>query len=158
MSPRHLLPLMMMACATAEDTAVDCFDEEPSALAGTGVLTFEELQEGDTVFMVTGAQGGEHIYGSLRLWNTDEIVIVHYTITRNDDGSVISDQTYRVAMGSEAPCGHLYTGMYGYLGFTSDYTRSLKNVSVTLTLEATDSEGRAASDSVAVIVGDEDAP
>ncbi len=151
--PVFLLLSLALACAADQIEEEDCFAEEPVARIGGGAVDFEELAAGDTIDMVTGSQGGEHIYGSLRLWNTDEIVVIHYTIARDDDGSLISDQTYRVAMVEDEACGHVYAGMYGYLGFTSDYTVALQGVQVTLRIDATDSEGRAASDEVAVLIG-----
>lgn len=147
-----LLLFLAAACTSEEAVGEDCYADAPVALVGTGDATFEELADGDTVYMVTGSQGGEHVYGSLRLWNTDDIVVVHYSITREDDGSVISDQTYRVGMLSEGDCTHEYVGMYGYLGFTSDYTVSLEGVAVSLRIEATDSEDRSAADEVEVII------
>ncbi|MDP2311233.1 MAG: hypothetical protein Q8P18_34755 [Pseudomonadota bacterium] len=158
-----LFGILLASCAPATaptdsgDTSAPpddaCFLAEPSALIGTGETSFEELSEGDTVYMQHGSQGGEHILGSIRLWNTDGIAIVHYTIARKDDGSVLSDQTFRVAMIAEADCVDVYTGMYGYLGFTSETTFGLQNTAVILRMDATDSAGRSASDEVGVLIG-----
>ena len=160
-----LLALLLLSCTASDDsgqgadTGTDpaCFADEPTAEIGTGETDFEPVAEGQTVYMQHGAQGGEHILGSIRLWHMSQIVTVHYTITREDDGSVVSDQTFRVAMIEEPDCAYMYPGMYGYLGLTSEYTQSLQNAHVTLKMDATDSDGRAASDSVGVVIG-QDAP
>ena len=145
--------LLVAACVSDEVVGEECTAEAPVALIGEGETQFEELEDGDTVMMVTGSQGGEHLYGSLRLWNTDSIVILRYSITRDDDDTLISDQTYRVAMVGDGDCRHVYVGMFGYLGFTSDYTVSLQGIPVTLRMDATDSAERTASDEVHVVVG-----
>lgn len=158
-----LLSLVLVSCTSSDDTGPGadtdtgtdpaCFADEPTAEIGTGETDFEPLVEGQTVYMQHGAQGGEHILGSIRLWHMSQIVTVHYTITREDDGSLVSDQTFRVAMIEEPDCAYMYPGMYGYLGLTSEYTQSLQNAHVTLQMDATDSDGRAASDSIGIVIG-----
>lgn len=41
--------------------------DEPRAELGTGAVTFEELADGDEVPIVWGAQGGVHVWGSVRV-------------------------------------------------------------------------------------------
>lgn len=158
------LPLLLASCASvagdsadsgdsADGADADCFAEDPTALIGTGETTFIDLAEGDEVHMEHGSQGGEHILGSLRLWHTDGIAIVHYTITRTDNGALVSDQTFRVAMIPEGTCAFVYPGMYGYLGFASEATMELQNTPVILQMDATDSVGRHAADEVGVLIG-----
>ncbi len=161
------LALVLVSCTSSDDsgatgdsdTGTDpaCFADAPTAVIGTGETDFESLADGDTVYMQHGAQGGEHILGSLRVWHMSQIVTVHYTIAREDDGSLVSDQTFRVAMIEEPDCAYMYPGMYGYLGLTSEYTQTLQNTNVILNMDATDSDGRSASDSVGVLIG-QDAP
>lgn len=162
-----LLSLVLGSCTSSTDTGPGadtdtgtnpaCFTDDPTAEIGTGETAFEPLTDGQTVYMQHGAQGGEHILGSLRVWHMSQIVTVHYTITRDDNGTVVSDQTFRVAMIEEPDCAYMYPGMYGYLGLTSEYTQSLQNAHVTLQMDATDSDGRTASDSIGVVIG-QDAP
>jgi hypothetical protein len=159
-----LLSLALVSCSSSNDTAPGrdadpaCFADEPTVEIGIGDIEFEPVDEGDTVYMQHGAQGGEHILGSIRLWHMSQIVTVHYTIARESDGSLVSDQAFRVAMIEEPDCAYMYPGMYGYLGLTSEYTQSLQNTNVILQMDATDSDGRAASDSVGVLIGQEGRP
>lgn len=160
MIPFSVLLSVLFACAPddddgdsanpAVDTGSACFVEAPTALIGTGETSFEDLADGDSIYMQRGSQGGEHILGSIRLWGTDGIVVVHYTIARQDNGVLVSDQTFRVAMFAEGDCAYMYPGLYGYLGFTSEETRGLQGTDVVLQMDATDSAGRHAYDEVDV--------
>ncbi len=60
--------LALFACDPTSNEACQKAAEEPQALTiGTGETTFTDLSDGDTVGLVYGAQGGIHVWGSLRV-------------------------------------------------------------------------------------------
>jgi hypothetical protein len=141
-----------------DDTGeADCFGRTPSVEIGTGETTFEALEEGASVVMVHGPQGGWHMLGSVRTHNMEPIIDVHYTITDEDSGVRISDNTYRVAVVNDGDCTGYYPGMYGYLEVsdlhTPEATRPpelLGYKTVVMTMEVTDYGDRTASTSLRV--------
>ena len=145
--------------ADSDDTGVaGCFDQEPRLEVGTGETTFEGLNENDPVVMVHGPQGGWHMLGSVRTHNMETIIEVHYTITDEATGVLVSDNTYRVAVVSDGDCTGYYPGMYGYLTVsdlaTADATRPpelLGYNTVVMTMDVTDYGGRTASTSLRVL-------
>ena len=128
-----------------------CLAEPPRADVGTGETEFIPLEDGDTVVVINGSQGGQHILGSLRTWNTDGVVAVRYTLTLLFDGSLISDQTYRLQMFEEGPCQWVYPGMLGYLGFVYGDGQGILKRDVLMRMEVEDVNGLLASDEVTVI-------
>ncbi len=131
--------------------AEPCLAEPPQADVGTGETEFVPLEDGDTVVVINGSQGGQHILGSLRTWNTDGVVAVRYTLTLLFDGSLISDQTYRLQMFEEGPCQWVYPGMLGYLGFVYGDGQGILKREVLMRMEVEDVNGLQASDEVTVI-------
>lgn len=97
------------------DSGDPCFRDAPTLEIGSGEVTWETLQAGDPVTMVHGPQGGWHILGSARVAHTDAIVRINFSITVQESGAVIADNTYTVQMIMDADCEGYYPGMYGYL-------------------------------------------
>ncbi len=103
----------------ADDTApaVDtgCAAAGPSLEVGGGAVTFEPLDELAEAVMVHGPQGGWHVLGSARVWNTTPIVRLNYTITVERSGARVSNNDLYVQLVPDEPCAGVYPGMFGYL-------------------------------------------
>ena len=146
------------ADADVDDTGgLDCLNRTPRLEVGTGETTFEALEEGASVVMVHGPQGGWHMLGSVRTHNMEPIIEVHYTITDQESGVRVSDNTYRVAVVNDGECTGYYPGMYGYLEVsglhTAEATRPPELLgfnTVVMTMDVTDYGGRTASTSLQV--------
>ncbi len=131
-----------------------CFSEDPVLSVGTGEREFSAISNGDPITMVHGPQGGWHMLGSAQTTHMTDIITVHFTITHDRSGVVISDNTYRVAtVYDEATCTGYYPGMYGYLyveelvdGENDTPPELLSYETVTFCMDAEDQEGRTASD------------
>lgn len=145
---------------TPTDTGLpaDCLCDDATLEVGGGALTFEPLAEGSPVTMVHGPQGGWHVLASARFTNLHAIVGIEYVITVAADGTVISDNFYRVQMVRDVECGGFYPGMYGYLDVRALATGDrdtppelLADVPLVLSLTATDTEGRVATDTIDVV-------
>jgi hypothetical protein len=65
--------LLLVACSgkpdEGEDTSIP--DLPPQIEIGTGETEFEPLEDGDTIYIVYGPQGGYHFNGSLRVQGID---------------------------------------------------------------------------------------
>lgn len=133
------------------DTGDPCLAQPPRAEAGTGETEFVPLEDGDPVVVVNGPQGGQHILGSLRTWNTDGVVAVRYTLTLAIEGTVLSDQTYRIQMFEEGECQWVYPGMFGYLGFVYGDGEGILKRDVVMRMEVEDANGLTAEDEVLVV-------
>lgn len=100
----------------SDGTDLGCFADPASVEVGTGDSDFEVIESGAAITMVHGPQGGWHMLGSVRTHNMSEIVRVHFTVTHDESGVVVADNTYNVAtIYDEAACVGVYPGMYGYL-------------------------------------------
>lgn len=110
---------------TAEATVLDdCFSTTPQLEIGQGERDFEPFESAEAI-MVHGPQGGWHVLGSLRFQGMEPIVEVLYQITHLESGSMVSDNSYRVAMIETAQCEGYYPGMYGYLSVIDLYDGEL---------------------------------
>lgn len=149
------------ATTDGEDSAVPavpCAAGDASVALGTGQSTFEAIDDGDTVIVINGPQGGQHILASVRTWNMTSVAMVHLTIRRAHDSSMVSDQRYRLQFfpqegAAEGDCAWLYPGMYGYLGFVTgpDDDADFLWQDAWMSIEVTDDNGRSASDEVRVV-------
>jgi hypothetical protein len=127
-----------------------CRCEEPTVIIGTGEFAWEDLDDDAPLTMVHGPQGGWHMLGSARVCGSRNVVTIHFTITHDASGTIVSDNTYRVALVDDPSgcCGH-YPGMYGFLGVQElaegemdTPPELLACAPVTLKMEVTDSGGR----------------
>ncbi len=111
--------LVLFAClgSKPQDSALDrhCSTLPPSLEIGTGESSFETLEEGDSLVMVHGPQGGWHMLGSIYLQNTGPVVELDFKIYDQESSVVVSDNHYRVGLVMETECAGFYPGMYGYL-------------------------------------------
>lgn len=135
-----------------------CSAGDASVALGTGQTTFESIDDGDSVVVINGPQGGQHILASVRTWNMTSVAMVHLTVRRAQDDSVVSDQLYRLQFfpqedAGEGDCAWLYPGMYGYLGFVTgpDDDADFLWREALMSIEVTDNNGRSASDEVRVV-------
>jgi hypothetical protein len=92
-----------------------CAAAGPSLDVGGGALAFEPVDELSDAVMVHGPQGGWHVLGSARVWNTTPIVRLNYTITVERTGARVSNNDLYVQLVPEPPCAGVYPGMFGYL-------------------------------------------
>ncbi|MEC7242477.1 MAG: hypothetical protein VXW32_14675 [Myxococcota bacterium] len=92
-----------------------CRCEEASFDLGTGDAQFETVAEGEEVTMIYGPQGGWHIWGSVRVRNTRDVIKIHFTASDTVSQSYVVDVTTQVALAMEDDCTGTYTGMYGFL-------------------------------------------
>jgi len=147
------------ACDTAieSDTGIQigvitpsCRCTEPSVTIGTGELEWEDLPDNAPLTMVHGPQGGWHMLGSAQVCGSRNVVTIHYTITHDNSATVVSDNTYRVALVTEenSCCGY-YPGMYGFIGVHEMAEGELDTPpellaceSLTMKMVATDTGGR----------------
>jgi hypothetical protein len=110
--------LFVLSCTTSKTDSgedIPCVEQKPSLVVGTGEQEFFELEPEQDVTMVHGPQGGWHMLGSIRLFNTAPIVEIDFTITDIESGIVVSDNHYRVGLLMEDDCTGYYPGMYAYL-------------------------------------------
>ncbi len=79
MTRRHTLTqILLLATPLALTLAVACGDDDgrmmfdPSVEIGAGDIgTFDAISDGDTLFLVRGPQGGQHVWIALRATNLD---------------------------------------------------------------------------------------
>ena len=74
----------LLACfdGNVQDSALDspCSQEPPKLEIGTGESSFESIEQGDSLVMVHGPQGGWHMLGSMYLQNTGPVVELDFKI------------------------------------------------------------------------------
>jgi len=121
---------------------------------GTGSASYEEIEALDPVMMVHGPQGGWHMLGSIRAWNTTPIIRISYDIRAVDSDVFISQNEYHVMLAMDEECSGYYPGMYGYLDVSPLASGDLNEpaellsyaeVEMTMTIEDQDEQSAAAS-------------
>ena len=126
-----------------------CRCNEPSFDFGTGDSSFVPVSDGDDVTMIHGPQGGWHIWGSVRVSNTRDVVKIGFTAVDIESQKTVVDVTNQVALAMENDCTGTYTGMYGFIDVeelaveeldTPPELLCLHDLELTMTL--TDSGGR----------------
>jgi hypothetical protein len=167
--PRSVVSLLgagaLGGCATAGgagDTGGDaagsaaCFADPPESEIGTGDVAFIPLHDGDQVPVIHGSQGGNHLLGSVRVHHLDPIALVHFSLT-SEEGVLISDQTYRIALLDEGDCTTMALGLYAYLGFmgggteSEDIANALLWTNVAMHIDVTDTGGRQTAADVTIV-------
>ena len=152
---------LLFACAGSDlpdDTAGGCMSEAATVEIGGGTESFESVADGAEATMVHGPQGGWHVLASVSLRHVDPIVSIHYTIEVQPEGTIIADNTYRVQILEDAPCGGYYPGMYGYLdvralaeGDRDTPPELLAARDLLIRIDISDLAGRTASDTLPVV-------
>jgi hypothetical protein len=155
-----VLSLMLGCTDTGSETGAvsSCFDVAPHLSIGTGESEWLPLESGDAVTMVHGPQGGWHILGSVRLDNTDQIVVVDYSVHVAETGELIADDSYRVALVLDEECSGYFPGMYAYLDVSSlaegeadTPPELLAYEDVVLSMSVTDSSDRMVASEITVL-------
>ena len=82
---------------------------------GEGDGSFEPFNSELEAMMIHGPQGGWHILGSFVLRNALQILDVEFTIEHLPTATLISDNSYRLAMIMDGECSGFYPGLYGYI-------------------------------------------
>ncbi len=153
---------MLGACTAdlSDDTAVapciDCACVAPAVEIGDGTTTHVPAVPDSPATMVHGPQGGWHVLTSVGLDGLGPLVGLHLTIDADlpaHEAPVrVSDNTYRVLLTADRPCGGSYAGMYAYLdvGELADGERDtppelLEGVPLLVTVVARDDDGRTAT-------------
>lgn len=131
-----------------------CEDMTPRIEIGTGELDFEVLEDGASLEIIHGPQGGWHLVGSLRGLYLTSPVHIHYEIF-DQNGTRVSDSTFYVGLVFPDQCMTHYPGMYGILDISSMGLPSgttppdvLANTSVRLRMEVTDYKNNEVEDEV----------
>ncbi len=137
-----------------------CACDPPAVEAGTGVLTFAPLEDGDDLAMVHGPQGGWHLVGAVRLENFRSVVDVSVQAWIGEV-PITSELTYRNVLEPDGVCAGTLLDLYLYLdthwlvgaGEPSGTPAELMACrTATLELCALDSDGRQGCDAVDVVV------
>lgn len=153
--PLLLIPfLMMMGCDSNADI-------DPEAILGTGSWMWEDLNEGDSLPVIQGPQGGFHLLGSVRLrgvgagdytnvsdatnpTTTFEVLWNGENLTPDSEFT----QGIRPAPKHAKPWTHEMVGRFAILDIEAD--DELDGVDVEFSVTVTDVNGLSATDSLMV--------
>lgn len=115
----------VLACdtATVGDTGVQvgiidpiCRCEAPTLAIGTGMESYEPVEEGADVQMVHGPQGGWHVLSAVQITNTRNVVeMVARVYDVETETPVTSELVYRVQLVNDGGCVGSFPNMYLYL-------------------------------------------
>ncbi len=154
------------AADTAEVAPPGCLEVPATvALGGSGSddlgrPTWTEMPAGSPQTMVHGPQGGWHILAGADVRHAGDIVTLIYTIhwPAHDDAQVSYGNFKVMLVPHDDGCGGWYAGMYGILDVTAladgeadTPPELLGGETLLLRMQATDLEGRTATDEVEVI-------
>ncbi len=144
------LALLLCACTGPN------LDEDPLVILGTGEVGWEDLEDGDSVSLVSGLQGGQHIWGAVRVAGIDWLD-VDLTFRVHDLSD--SELTPPTLLNPELnPCETdepgCELGMGEIVGITIlvEDPSSILGHDVILIVEASDDGGRSASDEFTTVV------
>ncbi len=108
--------LFLTACGPAHadpDASVDGSTTEPRVEIGNGADTFVAFDDGDTLGLIHGCQGAQHIWIALRAWGLDPRgTILDLALTRDRDGLRVS-QTFTVRVSLQPVAGTDYAEVTG---------------------------------------------
>jgi hypothetical protein len=134
------------------DTSEQC--EAPGLELGTGVLEFAPLQEGQTLAMIHGQQGGYHLPLAARACGVGETGLFHFLGTRSNGEAIVNVSLSRLWVPEDSCCS-VALDVLGYI-FPYDYTISppeLAGEALQLHLEVDDFQGSVLSDEVQIVMG-----
>ena len=126
-------------------------DSAPNIELGTGEVAFEPLADGAAVPLVSGLQGGRHVWGSVRVVGIDWREIDMLFAIEDGNGEALTDTTRVIQElqqcdSSTAGCT---VGMGEMVGITilvdNDDAGAIANRSVVIRVEASDVQGRSAT-------------
>lgn len=118
---------------------------DPRAEVGTGRDTFVAFADGETLDLVAGGQGAQHIWTSVRAWGLDPRgTILDLTVTRDRDGMRLT-QTFHVRVSLEPIEGTDYAQVQGLTLIVPEPDQAIGE-DLTMRLSVTDMTGRMATD------------
>jgi len=82
---------------------------------GEGEEEFESLEDGDSVMLVHGPQGGWHVTGAVRATGFGQIARLHYSVQDLESGVYVTDYSYNVAMVMEDECVGTFFNLIGFV-------------------------------------------
>ena len=129
--PTILIPILLAACTPNEtcleeweDTGIQvgviestCRCEEPSIEIGSTANSFVPIEDGGDAVMVFGPQGGWHIWGAIKTYNTRDVVKIQFQVRDLVSDTLVVDVSNQVGLAMGDDCSGTYTGMYGFLDF-----------------------------------------
>lgn len=126
--PRWILTATLLcACVPDDGSPVERPDRVDTALdpcppaveIGTGDEQWEDIATDAPLTMIHGPQGGWHMLASVRIGGAAPEVHVRYQILHPASGTLVSNNSYNLALAMEDDCEGTYSGMYGYLDVTA---------------------------------------
>lgn len=131
---------------------------EGTVTIGTGVDEWEPVEEGDSLIMEHGPQGGWHITGAVRAEGLDPLVKIAFVITDLDTGVEVTDYRYNVLLLQHTEGWYYYPGMIGFLnvddleeGDLDTPPELLDGHVLEMAMTLTDAEGRMGADTLTII-------
>jgi hypothetical protein len=88
-------------------------DVDPALELGTGEGLFSSFEDGETLDLVSGCQGSQHVWVALRAWGIEPRgPIIQLSLVRDSDGAVVS-QAFQVRVSLDPVPGTTYAEVYG---------------------------------------------
>lgn len=121
----------------------------PVLEVGTGEGMFRSIAPGDTLALVSGCQGSQHVWVGARAWGIDRRgTILDLSLTRDRDGEVVS-QAFHVRISLQAVPNEPYAEVTGLTLIVPEPTEALEE-DLTLRITVTDANDVELSDERAV--------
>lgn len=118
---------------------------DPRVELGTGRDAFEAFEDGQTLELVSGCQGAQHIWTSVRAYGLDPRgTILDVSATRDRDGMMLS-QTFHVRVSLEPVAGTDYAEVSGLTLVVPEPDQAIGE-DITMHLSVTDMAERTATD------------
>lgn len=135
MKPRLLaLFVTFGGCVAAEDEPASTEPEpeacagEPELEVGTGYQEFVSLEEGDSILIEAGSQGGYHITTAIRLCALEaEKLAIHLVIVEPESGLTFSDLWFERSPRSDGACCSRVDTIPGYLSLPEELAYEASN-------------------------------
>lgn len=97
------------------DPTCACLEARLEAGSNEFTDNWNPISDGDEVVVVYGPQGGWHIWGSAKAYNTRNVVQIDIEIYDIPSGQLIADNGYHVALVQEDTCTGSYPGMFAFV-------------------------------------------
>jgi len=163
-----LSPLLLLAACSGGDgkaTGDDTPSPSPTAdtgsatcaagiEAGTGVVAYEALSDGDELEIVHGPQGGYHLTTAAKLCGLPaDPTTIHIQVTWLAEDTIVSDVSYSSPELPIDDCCRVALDMYAYLFLKGENaSEALGDETVHYRMEVTDAEGTVYVDELDVVL------
>jgi hypothetical protein len=108
----HLLAALLLSACDPIDVGPDAY-VPPALEVGSGDVAFVEFEDGDTLDLVRGVQGLQHVWIALRVWGIEPRgTILNLALVRDRDETVVS-QAFYVRVSLTPVEGELYSEVTG---------------------------------------------